>query len=366
MSEKMQQNHGEIESLCNDVLDFGDLLLVASKSHGKTETMKTIAKELKSMPNVRIFIFEDFPKWVHEFEGIGYFVVHDSDVRETSHTIDVEDYFLRHERSYSIYRGSEIKAFLKENKHGIFCMDIKDIDRSAFFIYSIVNHFYRKQYLRAKKYGVKAIKEKIVFIIEESQNVFDSSTISKKLFNRLRKIYSTARNLGIHFIMCSQRLQDLNTKIRSRTRLLIGRVSLDDYELKFARLLRHSQYRKNVLHLPKGVWLYPSLDALISFPIFKQDSKPYEWKPKPLEGRATMPQPYKQKKEPLLTRIRKSKIVRLLRGIHDSAFTMPKRRREPIKPKYDTSYGEDTEEQEDNEFTEETDSSEDKEEFTPL
>lgn len=276
----MQQKN-DFSKLCKDVLNFGDLLLIAEKSHGKTETLKTLAKELKSMPNTRIFIFEDFPKFCHEFEALAYFVVKDSDVVESEHVIDLEDYFLRHERAYTIRRGKAIKQFLKENKHGIFTMEIKDIERTAFFIYSIVNHFYRKQYLKAKKYGTKSLKTRIVFIIEESQNVFDSSTISKKLFNRMRKIFSVARNLGIHFIMCSQRLQDLNTKIRSRTRLLIGRVSLDDYELKFSRLLRHSIYRKAVLSLPKGVFLYPALDSLIAFPRFKQDSKPYEWKPKP-------------------------------------------------------------------------------------
>lgn len=356
----MQQNN-DITKLCEDVLDFGDLLLIASKSHGKTETLKTLAKEYKSIPNTKVFIFEDFPKWIHEFEGIGYFIVKDSDVRETKHTIDMQDYFLRHERDYTVTRGSEIKAFLKENKHGIFLIQIKDIERTCFFIYSVVQHFYRKQYLRAKKYGVKALKTRIVFIIEESQNVFDSSTISKKLFNRLRKIFSVSRNLGIHYVMASQRLQDLNTKIRSRTRLLIGRVSLDDYELKFHRLLRHSKYRKDILNLPKGVWLYPSLDTLISFPLFKQNSKPYEWKPKPI----AIPIP-KRKREPLLTRIRRSKIALILRGIHDSAFALPKPRIVETKPKYDVSYGEDTEEQEDNEFSEETDSSEDKDEFTPL
>ena len=276
----MQQNN-DISKLCKDVLGFGDLLLIAEKSHGKTETLKTIAKELKAMPSTKVFIFEDFPKFCHEFEALAYFVVKDSDVVESEHTIDLEDYFLRHERSYTIKRGGEIKEFLKQNKHGIFTMEIRDIERSAFFIYSIVNHFYRKQYLKAKKYGTKSIRTRTIFIIEESQNIFDSSTISKKLFNRMRKIFSVARNLGIHFIMCSQRLQDLNTKIRSRTRLLVGKVSLDDFELKFSRLLRHSKYRKNVLSLPKGVWLYPSQDMLISFPRFKQDSKPYEWQAKP-------------------------------------------------------------------------------------
>ena len=272
----MQQNN-EVTKVCNDVLDYGDLLLIARKGHGKTETLKVLAREFKSMQNTRVFIFEDFPKWCKEFDSIPFMVIKNSDVKDTDHTIDVEDYFIRHEKSY-VVTNPYVEQFLKDNVHGIFTMEIKDIDRTAFFIYSVVNYFYRKAYLRAYKNYAK--KENIVFIIEESQNVFDSSTINKKLFNRLRKIFSVARNLDLHFVLCSQRLQDLNTKVRARCRLMIGEVSLDDYELKFERLLRHSKYQKNVLHLPKGVWLYPKLDALISFSLQKQNGKPYLWKPK--------------------------------------------------------------------------------------
>jgi len=158
-------------------------------------------------------------------------------------------------------------------------MEISDIERSAFFIYSIVQHFYRKHYLRAYKNYEK--EERIIFIIEESQNVFDSSTISKKIFNRLRKIFSVARSLDLHFVLASQRLQDLNTKIRGRTRLLLGNVSLDDYELKIRRLLRHSEHRQDILTLQRGVFLYTATDQLFSFPKFKAVGKPFEIKPKP-------------------------------------------------------------------------------------
>jgi len=133
--------------------------------------------------------------------------------------------------------------------------------------------------LRAYKNYQKHIR--IVFIIEESQNVFDSSTISKKIFNRLRKIFSVARNLDLHFVLCTQRLQDLNTKIRGRTRLLIGQVSLDDYELKIRRLLRHSQHREQILTLVVGKFLYTALDLIVSFPKWQAIGKPYEWQPKP-------------------------------------------------------------------------------------
>lgn len=114
--------------------------------------------------------------------------INDNDVLETEHTIDVSDFFLRHERDYSVLKGQQIKEFLANNTNGIFLLNIRDIDRSAFFTYSIINRIYRKQYLKAYKYGIESLTEHYIFIIEESQNVFDSSTINRKLFNRLRFI----------------------------------------------------------------------------------------------------------------------------------------------------------------------------------
>jgi len=275
MSNKQQDNE-EIKTLIEDVLAYGDLLLIANKGIGKTNTLMVLAQKFRLLPNTRVIIFEDFPKWCLEFDQIPFMVIHDSDVKETNHVINGNDYFLVHERDYSVKRGTEIKEALAKNKDLIFVSEITDIERQAFFIYSVIQHFYRKHYLRAYKNYDKT--ERIIFIIEESQNVFDSSTISKKIFNRLRKIFSVARNLDLHFVLCSQRLQDLNTKIRGRTRLLIGQVSLDDYELKIRRLLRHSAHREQILTLEKGKFLYPSLDKIVSFPKFQANGKPYEIK----------------------------------------------------------------------------------------
>jgi len=287
----MQQNNGEIQQIVRDILDYGDLLLIANKGIGKTNSLMVLAKAFRDQENTRVIIFEDFPKWCNEFDTIPFFKVKDSDVVETSHTVDIEDYFIRHERDYTVRRGSEIQQTLESNKDLIFVSEITDIERQAFFIYSIVQHFYRKHYLRAYKNYEKS--ERVIFVIEESQNVFDSSTISKKIFNRLRKIFSVARNLDLHFVLASQRLQDLNTKIRGRTRLMLGQVNIDDYELKIRRLLRHSKHRQDILTLQRGVFLYPSTDQLISFSKHTQNGKPFEIKPKP------RPQPQVEKPKSL-------------------------------------------------------------------
>lgn len=292
----MQQND-VVKELCMDVLSYGDLLLIANKGCGKTNTLEILARAFRNTLNTRVIIFEDFPKWCIEFDKVPFVIIKDIDVIETSHTIDMENYFLRHERDYTVLKGREIKQALAENKDLIFVSEIQDIERQAFFIYSVINHFYRKNYLRAyKKYNNH---EKIIFIIEESQNVFDSTTISKKLFNRLRKIFSVARNLDLHFVLASQRLQDLNTKIRGRTRLLIGRIGIDDYQLKIRRLLRHSKHRKEVLNLEVGSFLYPSSHKIIRFPKFQPTSQPYEYKPllapKPKPQSVSTPQPKPKK-----------------------------------------------------------------------
>lgn len=284
----MQQKNDEVKALVQDVLETGDLLLVSEKSHGKTEALKTLASEFRKQPNTRVVVFEDFPKWCHEFEAIPFMRIREKDVKETQHLIDLEnDFFLRHERSYSVLRGKELKKALEENKDIIFLMQFESIEKSAFFIYSVVKYFYRRAYLRLYK-GYKK-HEKIAFFVEESQNCFDSSVISKKIFNRLRKIFSVSRNLFLHFIMATQRMQDLNTKIRARTRLMLGRVSIDDYELKINRILRHSQYRKEILDFEKGTWLYVATDTKIKLPMLpKQQIKPYEIN-KPLKPRKEEP-----------------------------------------------------------------------------
>ncbi len=272
--EKEQQNDVNTKTVLDDILNFDDLLLIANKGQGKTNALKVISSELRKIPDTRVIIFETFPKFCLEFEAIPFIKIHDTDVTETGHTVDIESYFLRHERDYTVKRGHEIREALGKNRDLIFTLEITDIERIAFFVYSIVQYFYRRAYLRLYKGYEK--REKVVFVIEESQNVFDSSTISKKLFNRLRKIFSEARNLDLHFIMCSQRLQDLNTKIRGRTRLMLGNVSLDDYELKVRRLLRNSKHKTDILNFERGTFLYSATDKIIKFPLFETTEKPYE------------------------------------------------------------------------------------------
>jgi hypothetical protein len=234
-----------------------------------------ITQKLIKDPNTKVIIVEDFPKWCMQFDQIPYLLVNDKDVVETKNAPCLNDTFITHIKDYTVTRGTEITDLLENNKDCIFTMNISDIERCAFFIYSVVQYFYRKEYNRMI-HNIKST-EKVVFVIEEAQNIFDSSVISKKIFNRLKKIFSVARNMDLHFLMCTQRMQDLNTKIRGRMRLLLGQVSLDDYELKVGKLVRHSKYKEKLLSFPRGTFLYTSTDTLILFPEYQSVGKPYLW-----------------------------------------------------------------------------------------
>jgi hypothetical protein len=261
--ERKQQNHVDLKTLCSEILKFGGLFIVANKGMGKTNTLQCLARELRKDAKNKVIIFETFPKWIHEFDTIPYVYIEDGDVIES-------------DNSFKNLRNREVKRLLNIHKDLIFCLAIEDIERLSFFMSSVIYDVYRKRYLTSYKYGLEAIKENLIVIVEESQNLFDSTVLNKTVFRRLRKIYTESRNFKIHYVMASQRLQDLNTKIRARARLLVGRVSLDDYELKISRLLRNSSYRKEVLNFRIGKFVYPALDSLICFDKFQQHGKPYE------------------------------------------------------------------------------------------
>ncbi len=86
------------------------------------------------------------------------------------------------------------------------------------------------------------------------------------------------RNLKMHLICVTLRLQSLSPKIRSTMSILCSRVSLDDYQLKVRNLLRNSEYRDVITELPKGQFVFPELDLLLTTEPFKQVGAPYEVK----------------------------------------------------------------------------------------
>jgi hypothetical protein len=75
--------------------------------------------------------------------------------------------------------------------------------------------------------------------------------------------------------------------------ILLSRVSLDDYQLKVRNLLRNSEFRDVIMQLPKGNFVFPELDLMLTTEPFASNGKPYEWKQ--AETRQTKPQQPRKK-----------------------------------------------------------------------
>jgi len=243
----------------------GDLVILGMKNTGKTTLLMNLGRELRTNPTNHVIIFETFPKWIFEFDTIPYCSITDDDIAK-----------LKGSKDYTIKNKEKIADMLKTNKDIIFSIECLDMEKISTFMSFVIYAVYRKQYRRAKDGHLKDIEENYWFLTEEAHNLLDSSVIAKKVFNKLRKMQNEFRNLRMHLVCVTLRLQDLNPKIRAKMDMLLGRISFDDYQLKLRAMLRDSKYKNEVLHLPTGMFIYPETNLVLITEPFKQNGKPYE------------------------------------------------------------------------------------------
>ena len=303
------QSHGEkIQKVLENSVD---LTFVSEKGHGKTVAVENLAKQIIQNPKNRLIVFESFPKWINEFPEASFMEIPQDWIIQTDKTIDLENTWIRHEKTYKLLNENLICQFLNENKHCIFLVNSDDIEAIAFFCYSIVYKFYRRKYDMLRK-GYP-IQEHVYFVLEEAQNSLDRFVLTKGLFNRYRKLFSEGRNMGLSWILISQRLQDLSTYFRCRTSLAIGKISLDDFDLKIGRMLKPLGIGKGILDLPIGCFYFSCINDTVQFPKF-ETGKATEWFPK-------KPEVVKKKKDSVLKD--------MVKGVYNFIFSTPK----PKKPK---------------------------------
>lgn len=270
--EKIPQSYDE--KISKLLAEMVDLTVVSEKGHGKTVACMDLASKIAENPTNRVIVFESFPKWSIEFPN-KFLEVPKNWIVETDKTIDLQDAWIRHESAFTVLHGDIISDFLHENKNCTFLINNDDIEAIAFFIYSVIYKFYRLRYdMLRKDYP---IKEKVYFVLEEAQNSLSNQVLSSKLFRKYRKLFSEMRNMGLYAILITQRLQDISTYFRCRTSLAIGKIALDDWDLKVKRLLTPIQDKDRILKMPKGNFYFTSINDIIAFPIY-QPSKPTEFK----------------------------------------------------------------------------------------
>jgi len=301
-----------MEELLNNMFTYGDVLILGNKGTGKTNALMCLAEQIRQDKKTKLVIIEMFPKWINEFNEVPYLIINNEDVVNVKKRRYYSRYYyvpegklyckydlfkriiINDANEMWIQRGTEIENFIEQNKNVLFVLNIENLEKNVQFTYAVINYYYKKA-VEKRLQGLEP--DNIVFVMDEAQNLFDYGLLGRKNLNSLRKIYNEARNLNMHFIMCTQRLQDVSTKIRGRTLLLIGKVNMDDWKLKIEKLCKDSAYKNEILHLQAGQFLDLENDEIIKFPLFKQENKPYIWE----DNSAILPK--EEKGEGLLTKI---------------------------------------------------------------
>ena len=154
--------------------------------------------------------------------------IKDDDVqpKENLPFLEEDKSYIQWSKDFTISNAQAITEFLKENKDSIFLIECEDMEKISAFMTFIIYTVYRRQYLRAKAGNLESVNENFWFLCEEAHNLLDSTVLAKKTFNRLRKMQAEFRNLKMHLICVTLRLQSLSPKIRSTMSILCSRISL--------------------------------------------------------------------------------------------------------------------------------------------
>lgn len=302
------RNNESLERLFNDVLKHGGIHIVGNKQVGKSNLKKTFASHvMDNHKETKLIIVDVEGKWQYDFSNIRYFTIPNDTIsiiekpigRRLNGTVFTK-------KTYRLNADLEkaVLELLRDNEPILFIVELEDTESCGYFSAFIISQIYDMQRI-ARKYWHGQLRRKYCIILEESENIFDAQSLEKKLFNSLRKKYNECANLSIGILSSSQRLTEVNKKFRGKMHgYLVGYTNPDDYIGQLGRILsKVSENPKQVLKPEfRYKFLYTPTDTVLTFPIFKQNGKPYLWIPKPEQK----PEPEPQlKKLSLLQRIRK-------------------------------------------------------------
>jgi len=128
-----------------------------------------------------------------------------------------------------------------------------------FFVAMIIKQDYDSRYAMAERYGTDAVNKlpRIVYFFEESDCYFDSASLNKRdeASEKLRDFIKVGRNFGLRgFCICTAEVGELGTKLRRRSKHLIGKIISDSDQRFFNKKVK--KMGDLALTIPRFHWIY--------------------------------------------------------------------------------------------------------------
>jgi len=252
--EKAEDFDKKLEEIINKVLEQGQLIIVANKQMGKTNSamwlLRTLMHRKEHADNKYKTLIFDLPLiWRFKFDRIPYV-----DISEVTYLPIVRDLLIDIPYTDSVMTRNAIVDIMRED-------------------------FVRKRKLKEKFDGENPFIN--VYMVEEMQNVWGTYSLNGNVGRSALKIFSECANYGMVIVGTTQRLADVSTKIIGRAKyLLIGSLQ-EDNDLKKVKRFASQEVSEKVKTLKRGEFIFWDKSKkeyidLIHFPKFDNaGDKPY-------------------------------------------------------------------------------------------
>lgn len=246
-------------------LKSGGSHVVASKNHGKTRLLFSMAQELRALENCRVLAFDGSLTWLYAFNKIAVYSIGEHDILETSRA-NTQDF-----EKYTLQNANLIKLALETHKDLLFNLKSRNPSKRGFFCRTVINYLDQKQRIEKAQDPNHENKTSIAYFLEEAQNSFNSRSTSSHECETFLTVFNEARNLKEAFFTSSQRLNDFSKTIRSKQLLAIGKLSQEDLTPYLRRI--EKSHGLDFANMKPRTWFFEG-QTFIS-PEFKQQGKPH-------------------------------------------------------------------------------------------
>jgi hypothetical protein len=257
------------------------LHLVASKGHGKTRFLFSIADYIRTLENSRVIAFDGSLAWLYNFSQIPTFNIGEHDITATNqkHSLEIEHYCFNNWR--------HVETALNSHDDLLFRFKTKKPSKRGFAIRTIINHLDDIQRQQIEDSETHTPQKSISFFLEEAQDAFNTRSTMRTDSEEFLTTFNESRNNKESFFTASQRLNDFSKTLRTKQTYILGKINSEDITPQIRRI--EKLYNVNLTTLPLRNWIFEG-KTIIS-PEWTQHLKPFIVNNEIRKTFSTMPAP---------------------------------------------------------------------------
>jgi hypothetical protein len=262
-----QHSNGKFSDMVQMGLKNGGIHVNASKGHGKSRLLFSMAKQLSNLENCRVLIFDGSEAWLYGYDSIPVFTVQERDIilaNDVKNTLEIEQYQLKN--------WDHIALALRTYKDILFRLKTRKPSKRGFFVRTVINYVDALQRAQRETTENNEPKLSYAFIIEEAQDTFNSRSTTRLEAEEFLTVFNEARNQKEAFYTASQRLTDFSKTIRSKQLYCIGRINAEDMSGALRRI--EKEHKLDFAKIQARTWFFEG-ETFVS-PEWKQAGKPYQ------------------------------------------------------------------------------------------